>query len=269
MFQTYCGKEFGGNVYAVTVATEHSFEDCMNQCTINRPLCYGLLFAQHDNTCYMLGGTPNASNLTSNPDNFIAIPHSSQLQAQSNTACPYTDTSYQTTQSGEQFLILCDKDFGGFGDYCPYSEGRFRCPAHTDSLEQCMELCSHAHPLCKGVSWNPDLIAGYANCYFKNDPQGGTAAADVGFVTHSAEVTPALLANVNVNCPGNKSYATENGKFFNIDCYDGRVGSDNITSHHEYGVHGCIESCSTQTGQGCIGWFSTFRWTTDMITAIS
>jgi hypothetical protein len=116
-----------------------------------------------------------------------------------------------------------------------------------------MEMCAEAHPLCKGVSWNVDMIAGYGNCYLKNDPSAGEFAPSPGYITHSAEVTSASLQQVNGTCPSNKTYASSNGKNFAIDCYDGRIGSENFTSVHIANVSQCMETCATNTGQACLG----------------
>jgi hypothetical protein len=153
--------------------------------------------------------------------------------------------------SGEEFVIYCNVDFYGFGDYCPYSLGPLGCPPHADTMADCLEICSEVHPLCKGVSWNPDMKPGYGNCYLKDDVSGGKPSPPRGnYTIHSAGVTPSF-ADVSVGCPPDRSYTSSNGKTFAIDCYDGRIGSGNFTSIHEKSIYACMDACSTQTSRGC------------------
>jgi hypothetical protein len=44
---------------------------------------------------------------------------------------------------------------------------------------------------------------------------------------------------------------SSNGQNFTIDCYDGRIGSENFTSIHETSIYTCIDACSKQTSQRC------------------
>ena len=123
-----------------------------------------------DDTCTLLATPPIASNMSRNVDYDVAIADKAQLRSPTDVACPYGNNTVQTTHSGEQFKILCNKDFAGYGDYCPYSlDPPYGCHPHADSLEECMEICSKAHPLCTGVSWNVDLENGWENCYLKDD----------------------------------------------------------------------------------------------------
>ncbi|KAK3717681.1 hypothetical protein LTR37_005748 [Vermiconidia calcicola] len=255
-FTTYCGQQFTGEVNTVGKSSEgNSIEDCMGYCSIYRPRCYGVWWDTDDQECYFLNDGLGTSNLTSSSSISIAIADRSQLVEPADTSCPYADGSMQTLANTEEFLIYCDKDFGGYGDYCPdnlQAEGS-GCPPHADTLEECMQICSDAHPLCTGVSFNPDLELGYANCYLKSDLDGAVAQAPAeGVATHSAEIT-AAFADVSVGCPSSRTYTSDNGKDFAVECYDGRVGSDNITSQHETSVEDCLESCSIRTGLGCIG----------------
>ena len=114
-----------------------------------------------------------------------------------------------------------------------------------------MKLCSISHPLCVGVSWNPDMGDGFANCYLKNS-QVGTPSEYKNFVTHSA-----LWRNdkLNVSCPAdttNPSSITNQGKSFEISCNSGRLGGSN-TSYHDTSFNGCVSTCATNSSHNCLG----------------
>lgn len=122
-----------------------------------------------------------------------------------------------------------------------------------DSLAECMDICSRTHPLCKGVSWNPDMLHGYGNCYLKSDPDAGQSEPNPYFVVHSATVTPSYL-DVTVRCPQHYEYTSQTGKTqFEVDCYTGRAGSQNYTSVREDSIDSCMDECADQIAKGCVG----------------
>lgn len=123
-----------------------------------------------------------------------------------------------------------------------------------DTLAECLEICSQAHPLCKGVSWNADMLMGYGNCYLKNNPDAGQAGPPAdGEVTHSAVVTPSSL-DVTVGCPEQSEYTSQNGKVnFTVDCYIARTGDQNSTSIHQNSINSCMDECAEHIATGCVG----------------
>ena len=140
--------------------TVDSLEHCMNWCAIARPPCGTVTYG--NNRCIFYTGVGLLSHANSTERYEIGIAQASQLRAPADLSCPYDQSSIQTTKAGEQFEILCDVDFMSVGgDYCPLNQLPWECPAHADNLDECLELCSQAHPLCKGVSWNPDMKQGY------------------------------------------------------------------------------------------------------------
>ena len=171
------------------------------------------------------------------------------------SSCPYLDNSLIKTQDGEEFRIVCDLDYSVFGGpYCP--DNLLQCDKHADSLAECMEYCSEAHPLCKAVSWFPDMYFGYGNCAFKDDPFGGApvepSAQGYPTVSHSAVVTDALYANLDDSCQDERSYTSGNFNY-SVDCYQSRTGTTNITSLHRNSLDGCLQTCGDDYSDSCRG----------------
>jgi hypothetical protein len=167
----YCGKDISS--YDLVTTQENDVIDCTYACSMNRPPCYGVSFSTITGTCFLKNSSVTLDHMVAADGSQSALARSSQL-APIDTGCPYLSNSYQTTADGMEFEILCGLDMDGYGDYCP--DNAATCPKHTDTMEECLEYCSISHPLCLGVSWNPDMVGGYPNCYLKNDPSAGTPA---------------------------------------------------------------------------------------------
>lgn len=223
----------------------------MNECAILRPRCYGISYRPSDGSCFYKGNETNTIALFNNSSLSSAIANSTQLQSPTNLTCPYLDNGIATTDNGMEFQILCDQDLKGIGDYCA-TNGNYSCPLHSDSLDECLDLCANAHPLCRGVSWNPDMIDGYANCYLKDSTSGDPMSDAVeGFIVHSAELPPSGLPQVDPTCPSNLTYSASSGTEFAITCYDQRTNDTSFVAFHEPNVEQCMDLCSVS--QGCKG----------------
>jgi len=227
---------------------EQNATECFNTCSLYRPRCYGAAY-NINGTCYIKSDNVSVSDLTTNLNITAGLSNSSQLATPLDISCPYPPNSFQKTEDGMEFEILCDLDMAGYGDYCPSSS--VTCPTHTSTMEECMQLCSQSHPLCLGVSWNVDMVAGFANCYLKNAPQDGTPAPDSTFKRHSALTR---LSQVEDTCPNNLTYIAKHGQNFTISCWQGRTGTNNITSYHDSDIDSCIDTCANYSGgQDCVG----------------
>ena len=242
-FETYCGYDVPNGDLSTSGTQATDVIDCMNSCSTHRPLCYAVAFDISTGTCYQKNNTVTKANLTQAANLNSAIAQASQFSPLS-TSCPYANNSIQTSADGAQYQIVCGLDLNG-DDYCP--QGAPSCPFHADSLEDCMNWCSSSHPLCAGVAYNPDLIAGYANCYPKNN-------ATVQLVAQSDHVTHTALLQINppnAPCSGT-SYTSGNGKIFKLSCNVGRESSD-IISYHEDDLNTCLDRCANYTSQACLG----------------
>ncbi|RAO72251.1 uncharacterized protein BHQ10_008263 [Talaromyces amestolkiae] len=246
----YCGIDLLAAEVGNTV--EASVSDCMDHCSWFQPRCFGVTYYTQNQTCSYKGDGVNSTMLsTSKSDNVnvnSAIAYANQMVALDGT-CPYQNNSVIETSEGMPFRIVCDQDMAGWGDYFPWG---YDYRPHTETMSECMEICSQAHPLCLGVSWNSDLSAGFGNCYLKNS-QNGSLSSDT-IHTHSALVNlPSLDACDSVSDP---QQIFSNDKTFNVTCFEGRVGSSNITSVYSANITGCIDECATYNGtESCLAVF--------------
>ena len=246
-FDLYCGHKIVSD--SLGSAPHSNIMACIENCSVYRPRCYGVSYDTNTGDCEFKD-QPDVSpkNITSDSNANSAIAHAAQLASPRNVSCPFSPNSYQYTKQGQQFEILCDLDMP-YGDYRPTNVPY--APYHADSLQECMELCSTSQPLCVGVAWNPDLQAGYANCYPKSS-QAGTPSAPKKFTVHSALWRD---NGRNVSCPGDTTNPTSidrNGKNFEISCNSGRLGGSN-TSYHDNSFDGCVSTCATNSSQNCLG----------------
>ncbi|CRG85544.1 hypothetical protein PISL3812_02595 [Talaromyces islandicus] len=250
-FTTYCGIDLLAAEVGSEVET--SMTDCMEHCSWFQPACYGITYYTQNRTCsYKAAGVNSTMLSTSKDDNTnvnSAIANLTQMVSLDIT-CPYQNNSIIDTSDGMPFQILCDTDMTGYGDYFPWG---FSYTPHTDTMIECMELCSHAHPLCLGISWNPSLVDGYGNCYLKSS-QNGVPEPVIGGSTHSGLVKlPVIDACSSIS---KQQQISSNDKVFNVTCFEGRVGSSNITSVYSANITGCVDQCATYTGpDSCLAVF--------------
>lgn len=164
--------------------------------------------------------------------------------------CPYQNNSVIETSEGMPFRISCDRDIAGWGDYFPWD---LDYRPHTDTMAECMEICAHAHPLCLGVAWNGDLSAGFGNCYLKNEQNGTLVTSPTH--THSGLVNLPEIDACDSSSADTEQYSSNN-RLFNVTCFEGRDGSDNITSVYSANITSCIDACATYNGSdSCIAVF--------------
>lgn len=237
-FDTYCAQIIGGGDLHGTQM--NSMTDCVDICSESGG-CFGATYYPGNGSCYLqFNSIAVLSVVGSDSDGNSAIANSTQFTP-FDTICPYQNTSTIKSSDGLAFEILCDVEMYGYGDY--YPEGQ-HYNSDTSTMMDCMDLCSEAHPLCLGVSWNPDLIDGYGNCYLKNS-QNGTPQATQGYIMHSAL---AHLPSIDACSNSEPSQVSSNGEVFNVTCFEGRTGSSNITSFYSMNVTGCIDACANYTG---------------------
>ena len=219
---------------------------CMAQCSVARPECYGVAFNVPDGFCYLKKeGIGNSTLLTGDIATHSALVIPTSQLSSTDTSCPFTSSSLQSTDNGMQFDIECGQDILG-GDYCP--TGNSSCPFHASSLGECMALCSQSHPLCSGVSFNPDMIVGYANCYPKNNLASQAFTTHTGFVIHSAV---AKITNGTSNCT-DQARVSASGKSYTTNCNQNQAGND-LTVYHDTSLDRCLDTCATWTSGSCIG----------------
>ena len=241
-FDVFCGFDLVGN--DLTITTADGITGCANQCAdfVQRndsaSICYSVAYDTGEGgRCVLKQSGFTSANLSAYVTTVVnaAIARSSQLTPL-DTTCPYEDSSNQTTSNGLQFEIKCGKDFSGNDfSFTSYSTDHI----HTNSLMECMEICSSNKPLCKAVAWEPDLKVGYGNCF----PKSSNDLDNLVTTTHVVHTALAQLV-YNTSCNDKSNYITSNGKTFHIACGTD-MGTDDIIAFHQPDLNSCIEFCST------------------------
>ncbi|KAI9667848.1 MAG: hypothetical protein M1821_000667 [Bathelium mastoideum] len=140
-------------------------------------------------------------------------------------------------------------------DLCPLtsptnatSTNNFQCPTHADSLEDCMNQCSAAHPLCLAVSYAPAMVAGYANCYFKSNistadiiPSGGE------YIHHMAIINNDVVFDTDSSCINGSTYTSPNQAKFEVDCNKEAPTGNVVTAYHVESLDACADACAAYT----------------------
>jgi len=246
-FAVQCNSNIPGNDFEFpTSLTTVDVYDCMRHCSVARPECFGISFNVPNGFCYLKNSSVVGTYIdgTDTSTNSALVTPTSQLSS-ADTTCPFGNQTSHTSDNGMEFLVSCGLDIRA-GDYCPPAQNS-SCRWHASSLTDCMNQCSTSHPLCTGVSYNPDMVMGYANCYPKNNFASQGFMSGESFVTHSAV---AAVKNITVNCVNNGNLTASNNKAFNTQCNQNRAGND-LTVYHEISLQNCINNCGTYTG--CVG----------------
>ncbi|CRG88467.1 hypothetical protein PISL3812_05497 [Talaromyces islandicus] len=240
-FTVHCGEDVISSAYSSYVPTQKNFTACMDGCSTESWRCWGVLWQESNSSCWELSA-PTAlttANLTTSDTRDIALANSTQL-SNANVSCPYTNNMALTTPEGLDFKLSCNMEVEG-NDLCPWFSDF--CPTYAVSLEECMEACVHAHPLCEAAMWNPGHLTGYLNCFLKNAT--GPLVENVNQVYHTAVAEAAALAQ---GCPTYTTYTSTDGKAFNITCSQTATQATNITFSHRKNITACIDSCASHDG---------------------
>jgi hypothetical protein len=239
-FTTYCGEDVVSSTYSSYVPTEKNFTACMDGCSTESWRCWGVMWQESNSSCWELASPTvlTVANLTTSDTRDIALANSTQIST--NISCPYTNNSALSTPEGLDFKLACNMEISG-NDLCPWSSDF--CPTYAVSLDECMEACVQAHPLCEAAMWNPGHLSGYLNCFLKNAT--GPLVANTGIIYHTAVAEVVALAQ---GCPTYTSYTSSDGKAFNITCSQQATQATNITFSHQNNITACIDSCASYDG---------------------
>jgi hypothetical protein len=241
----YCNENIAAAAYSTSApTTKTNLTQCMNTCSLEDYYCYGVVYQPSNSSCWELTNltASTESNLETNSKMAVALADPNQLFL-ANTSCPYANNSVQTSSAGVDFTIKCSMAVST-GAYCPWSS-EF-CPTHVDSLEECMDICVAAHPLCESASWNPGMIHGYQNCYLKNasKPLEEFDQTTQAYILHTAVLN---LPSLTAGCPTDKNYtSTANGKdtAFTISCDQQATSATTLTYLHQPNITACMDSCA-------------------------
>jgi hypothetical protein len=220
--------------------------------------CFGVVWVEDSGECWIRNSNTSTAGLRKEAGNHAALVVDGEMTGY-NTKCPADDQSTQELSGvdGLGYTVNCNKAISGF-DTCfsgmsnkPCLDTPFKGYFHTETLEECVRICVDQHPLCKGVTWSPDLKIGFANCWPKTGfPTSGlTAPGAKQGVLHSATIT--RIDPVNRDCPTTKTYTTDSKKKFDIHCGQDSSGT-NMTTLHTQNVTACMDACA-KSDQKCIG----------------
>ncbi|KIV99162.1 uncharacterized protein PV09_09117 [Verruconis gallopava] len=259
-FDLYCNTNIdstAGDFSPPVYYTDDDVYACINRCSEFR-ICYGVTYAVSTKNCTLKGsGFTSALNSTS-PDvghtHSAAVSPITQLTNGYDTDCGYINGSTHTTYNDMPFTVICGMDIAS-ADYCP--TGNSSCPSHATSFQGCIDLCAQSHPLCWGVSYNPDLKAGWANCYLKDGraaqltPSSYAPDSEESYVIHSAQFFVTNGTDVPYDCT---SGPVGNGTYnFVVYCNTGQQGN-NIWALHADSLQECYAACFVYDGCIAVGY---------------
>jgi hypothetical protein len=237
-----------------------SMADCMEHCSRymgDGEGCFGIVWIEENQNCWIRNSTTGVQNMVKKDGHYSALLVDGQMGG-FDTKCPATDASVHELAGvdGMGYTMNCNKVISGF-DTCfsdmpkPCLDDPYKGFFHTSTLEECLEICVNQHPLCKAVSWSPDLKIGFANCWPKSGfPDGGlqSPGPKQGSI-HTATIT--RIDPVDSKCPEKTTYSSSNKATFDIHC--GQVNSGtNMTSMHTQNVTSCMDACANYD-QKCTG----------------
>lgn len=233
-----------------------NLEECMELCSrfwneAASEGCFGAVLTLNNMECWIKNSTVNDNDPNTNPappGTQSALVVREDMEAL-NKEC--VDGSTHRLDSIE-YTIHCGKFINNndarWQGYPSYNERPYKAFYHAKDIEECMKFCIAEHPLCRAVTFNPNLETGYANCW----PKTGAPSLDPspsGRTSHSAVIDS--LDIIDTECPKDKSYAAPGDKHFEIHCSQVNTGR-NITSLHMKNITSCLDACASST-QNCTG----------------
>jgi hypothetical protein len=176
-YQILCGVRHKGDNYDPSLASNtydafhaSSMDECLDYCSSNSPLCYGVLYSEGLDIGYR-NCWPKNKNATEKLDDLV--PDGAATTAMGRLAVNSTcsGNSY-SAPTGKDFDTSCDK--GG--------EGPDLKAIHADNLSDCIDECARYQPTngnseCRNVMYQPTSQDGFLNCHLKYGLDNVTAMA--------------------------------------------------------------------------------------------
>lgn len=258
-FTTYCGQNNPFNDAEPPFKTS-SMTECMERCSRyagNGEGCFGIVWTSEKGNCWIRNSTTGTKNLRKEDGTYSALLVDGQMST-FDTKCPAADASTNELPgvSGLGYTMNCNKAISGY-DTCfsgmskPCFDAPYSGYFHTETMEECIQICVDQHPLCKAVTWSPELKIGFANCIPKTGyPEGGlTSPGSKQGILHTATIT--RIDTVNRDCPKDKTYTTPSKSTFDVHCGQASSGT-NMTMLHAQNVTSCMDACAASE-QKCVG----------------
>ena len=263
VFDTHCHLNYPGSNILDVPASATDFSDCVNQCSISPgSLCYGVAYQTDTQECFFKNSDLSlADRRTSHNENFVlGVARRAQLKPLP-LHCPYSSGSIHKTPEGQHFEIRCSTNLVGH-DICDDDKGVDCSFWHSESLDDCMELCTQAKTPCAAVVFDPTLKLGYANCYEKSSNDTRYLVAQINPVTHTAI---ALQPSLDSTCTTNDIRTTNAGKNFRLSCNENYIDNDiePPSPFHTHTLDECLETCvryNGDDGEKCIAVVWVWNW---------
>lgn len=234
--------------------------ECMERCSRyagNGEGCFGVVWIPSRTECWIRNSTTGTQNLKKVENAHSALLVDGQMGT-FDTKCPAADASTNELPgaSGMGYTMNCNKAISGY-DTCfsgmnkPCFEAPYSGYFHTETMEECIQICVDQHPLCKAVTWSPELKIGYANCIPKTGYPEGTlpSPGSKQGILHSATIS--RIDPVSRDCPKDQTYTTPSKSTFDIHCGQASSGT-NMTMLHTQNVTSCMDACAASE-QKCVG----------------
>ena len=183
--------------------------------------------------------------------------------------CPFPKCSRQNASNGATFNVVCGSDFTG-GDFGPqyvssipsYNTSGTIFSWHTDTYEECMNMCATSHPLCRTFTFSPRFA--WTNCFLKN-ATGQTPSGMNTLPIYSGVLDETLKTSGGASaCNNHATLTVQSADGHDIDffrsCDDFRLPTQGtngiITQIHEKDLDECVTACasikSEISGDSCV-----------------
>lgn len=246
-FQLYCNKD-RTNIGDIGNVGTDTVEECLDQCSTHAGgACGAAAFDSDLRKCYFKSANITATGAVDREHWTLGVANKTQYKPLSGTCNNNGQT--QKANNSLPFTVYCGQTVVG-SDVCPDSAPD--CRSHTDSLQECLDICATMHPLCTGVAWDYAMTFGYVNCYPKNNP--AQQFDDDRTPASGLHCAKAQLGSPSDDClsRANGTAVASNNEMFQLNCNQDNRGS-NVTVHHADSIDSCIDSCATYTRSDCSG----------------
>jgi hypothetical protein len=221
------------------------FDACLEWCSEQaNPVAQVCSWSIDGKRCYLKEKTSFTQALEYSPDYITLFADSAALENRSSD-CPYANGTIQSDENGLQYRIFCQTDYPGNDFGCTScssdsSSNLSTTPFHTDTLLECMNICSWNDPLCYGAVWLGNLVGGYRNCFHKRT----NVSDDLTELVRNTNVSfaMAVLPVANIQCT-DTIYTSPTGAAFNRSC--GTNGGGPLLDRiHAVDFEGCMNACA-------------------------
>lgn len=205
-YQILCGIRHKGDNFDPEIREDYqpyhaaSVDDCLDYCSKNSPLCYGVLYFPGSENGYR-NCWPKNKNATTVPNSLVVDGNATTAIALLSVNSTCAGDSY-TAQNGAKFDTSCDVSGSG-----PNLK-----QIHADNFGACMDECANyksesGNGECRNVVYQPSAQDGFLNCYLKYALDNTTSQAQ----WHMAALTSGSGGSGNTGGGSSGSSQSSNG----------------------------------------------------------